>query len=53
MNEARVLGAMIGSFVSRLRSAPDVESRWVSIGETHMQQGVMALLRAVAKPEGF
>lgn len=53
MNEAKVLGAMIGAFVSRLRSAPDIERRWVSIGETHMQQGVMALVRAVAKPEGF
>ena len=51
--EAKVLGAMLGSFVARLRSAPDAEERWVSIGETHLQQGVMALVRSVARPAGF
>jgi len=27
--------------------------RWVSIGKTHLQQGLMALTRAVAKPDFF
>lgn len=27
--------------------------RWISIGKTHLQQGLMALTRAVAKPEFF
>ncbi|MEM7706562.1 MAG: hypothetical protein AAF358_13470 [Pseudomonadota bacterium] len=28
-------------------------SRWASIARTHPQQGIMALTRAVAKPEFF
>lgn len=28
-------------------------TRWSSIGETHFQQGLMALTRAVAQPTGF
>ena len=28
-------------------------NRWVSIGKTHLQQGLMALTRAVAKPDFF
>ena len=29
------------------------DGRWVSIGKTHLQQGIMALVRSVAKPESF
>jgi len=33
---------------------PDGEARrWIAIGKTHLQQGLMALTRAVAKPEFF
>lgn len=28
-------------------------ARWISIGKTHLQQGLMALTRAVAKPDFF
>lgn len=27
--------------------------RWTSIGQTHLQQGIMALVRAVARPTTF
>lgn len=27
--------------------------RWASIGRTHFQEGLMALTRAVAQPDGF
>ena len=42
-----------------LKDSEDVQSplyldqRWVSIGETHLQQGLMALTRAVARPDFF
>jgi len=29
------------------------DGRWVAVGKTHLQQGLMALTRAVAKPEFF
>lgn len=33
---------------------PDAESRrWLSIGKTHLQQGLMAVTRSVARPDLF
>ena len=33
---------------------PDAEAyRWSAIAKTHMQEGLMALTRAVAKPQSF
>lgn len=29
------------------------DGRWVSIGKTHLQQGIMFLVRSVAKPKSF
>lgn len=31
----------------------DVDKRWLSIGRTHLQEGLMALTRAIAKPTFF
>ena len=41
MNEAVELGLKL----------PDI--RWVRIGQTHLQQGFMAAIRAIAKPTTF
>ena len=30
-----------------------IDQRWASIGVTHLQEGFMALTRAIAKPETF
>lgn len=29
------------------------DQRWVSIGATHLQEGFMAVMRAIAKPTTF
>ena len=34
-------------------AALDEASRWRAIAKTHLQQGLMALVRSVAKPEFF
>lgn len=52
MNEIKALGEALGAVIASLRSM-DVDQRWVSIGETHLQQGIMAAVRSVAKPESF
>lgn len=40
--------------LTETHGSPDSEPRrWISIGKTHLQQGLMALTRAVAKPEFF
>lgn len=44
---------------SELKDSEDIQSpllldqRWVSIGETHLQEGLMALTRGVAQPTLF
>lgn len=53
MNEIKTKGAELGELVKKLRANTDLEQRWISIGATHMQQGLMALTRGVARPEFF
>jgi hypothetical protein len=31
----------------------ELDQRWISIGATHLQEGLMALTRGVTKPEFF
>lgn len=53
MNEVKQKGAELGELVEKLRSNKDLDQRWVSIGATELQQGLMALTRAIAKPMFF
>ncbi len=66
MNEIKAKGEELGELVQKLRnhgashgeegsppSTSTLDQRWVSIGATHFQQGLMALTRAVAKPTFF
>lgn len=53
MNEIKQKGVELGELVTKLRNSPDHDQRWVSIGATDLQQGLMALTRSVAKPEFF
>ena len=66
MNEIKAKGAELGALVQRLRdygidtSQPastqppsPLDQRWISIGATHLQQGLMALTRGVARPTFF
>lgn len=65
MNEIKAKGNELGKLIEKLelfraprspiqdQNDPETDMRWVSIGKTHLQQGIMALVRAVAKPESF
>jgi hypothetical protein len=53
MNEIKAKGAELGELVSKLRANAALDQRWVSIGATDLQTGLMALTRAVAKPTFF
>lgn len=53
MNEIKSKGAELGDLVAKLQSAPDLDQRWVEIGNTELQQGLMALTRSVAQPTFF
>jgi hypothetical protein len=53
MNEIKAKGAELGDLVAKLRAAEGIDQRWVSIGATDFQTGLMALTRAVAQPTFF
>jgi hypothetical protein len=53
MNEIKVKGAELGDLVAKLRATDGLDQRWVSIGATDFQTGLMALTRAVAQPTFF
>lgn len=53
VNDIKDHGERLRDLVTSLRGNGDLDQRWVNIGATHLQQGVMALVRAVAQPETF
>lgn len=53
MNEIKAHGIQLATLVARLRETPDVDQRWISIGATDLQTGLMALTRGVARPTSF
>jgi hypothetical protein len=68
MNRIKAKGEELQGLLDECRSEDDIEgkngdelhdaaldeaSRWRAIAKTHLQQGLMALVRSVAKPEFF
>lgn len=53
MNEIKSKGVELGYLVEKLRSVAGLDPRWISIGATDLQTGLMALTRAVARPMFF
>lgn len=53
MNEIKAKGVELGALVEQLRATEGLEQRWVSIGATDLQTGLMALTRGVAQPTTF
>jgi hypothetical protein len=53
MNVIKEKGAELGVLIETLKSTAGLDQRWVAIGATDFQTGLMALTRAVAKPTFF
>lgn len=53
MNEIKAKGVELGVLVEKLRQHQGLDGRWISIGATDLQTGLMALTRAVAQPTTF
>ena len=56
MNEIKAKGRDMGELIERIGQlagdkAPD--RRWLAIGQTDIQKGLMSVTRAVAKPDFF
>lgn len=53
MNAVKELANLVGAKVNHLRAEGEADQRWVAIAQTQLQQGFMALVRSIAKPESF
>jgi hypothetical protein len=51
--QAAMLQHLVDKLDARARTQNDVVARWVAIGRTDLQTGLMALRRAVQKPNVF
>lgn len=53
INEIKARGLELGDLVAKLRAAEGLDQRWISVGATDLQTGLMALTRGVAQPTTF
>ena len=53
INKIKAHGEALNALVGELRATENIDQRWVSIGATDLQTGLMALVRAVARPTNF
>ena len=56
MNKIKMKGAELESLIRDLGESEGetrADPRWLAIGKTHLQEGLMALTRSIAKPEFF
>lgn len=53
MNKVKELGVILGETVQILQDLAPTDKRWVAIGRTHLQEGLMALTRSITKPGFF
>lgn len=53
MNVVKNAGQSLDAIVEMLHADPNTDKRWVSIGKTDLQTGIMALVRSIAKPTTF
>lgn len=53
MNEIKQKGVELGDLVDKFQANSSLDQRWVAIGKTDMQTGLMALVRSVAQPTSF
>lgn len=53
MNAIKEKGEGLRILIEQMRANKDLDQRWVAIAQTDLQKGIMAAVRAVAKPESF
>jgi len=53
MNEVKEQGKLLDALITQMTHDDEVDRRWLAIGTTNLQLGLMALTRAIAKPTSF
>ena len=53
INEVEQKGVEFGDLFEKLEKIENIDKRWLSIGKTDLQKGLMATTRAIARPDFF
>lgn len=53
INKIKMHAEVISQLTNEVQGTDLSDQRWLSIGRTQLQQGFMALIRAVARPTTF
>ena len=53
MNEVKAFGPGLQELVEKLQRMEELDRRWLAVGKIHLQQGLMALTRGIARPDFF
>lgn len=53
MNTCKAVAVEVGALCNQIEAMDGVDKRWAAIAKTQLQQGFMALVRSIAKPETF
>ena len=53
MNEVKTKGAELGAIIEKLDNIPEIDKNWLVTGKLGVQQGLMAITRAITKPDFF
>jgi len=53
MNEDKAQGLALGELILKLEQLESTDKRWVALGKTDLQKGLMFLTRSIAKPDFF
>ncbi len=53
INAVKGAGESVRELLDLVAKMPGVDKRWISIGQTQLQQGFMAVVRAIARPTTF
>lgn len=53
MNEVKEKGAELGALIEKLDGIVEIDKNWLVVGKLGVQQGLMAIVRAITKPDFF
>ena len=53
MNEVKIKGAELGAIIEKLDNIPEIDKNWLATGKLGVQQGLMAITRAITRPNFF
>jgi hypothetical protein len=53
INDCKQVAIEVGILCDKIATLEGVDKRWHAIGKTGLQQGFMALIRSIAKPDTF